>query len=231
MKITEIDEKINLLNIVILDFKKLYRKKISINIEDLNKNFITKINLYIQINLRRFSELLESISLNAQYKLKLPAILSARACLETVALFCAFKNEFESKIKHNQYDEVHRIIDKYIRITLDQEYLSGFESEEDKMFYKSTNILTLIKNKLGKIVPEAVTDYEYLSNKVHPNFEGVFGLYAFHYENHFIEFDSSFMEKRNNDEILKIIRISCKYGAIFCKYHDDIAILTKNTWS
>ena len=228
VQITEIKKSINLINKVISDLNELRRKDILIDQENLNKYSKTLINMYLQINLRRFIELLESISLNAQYKLKLPTILSTRALLETVALFCAFKNEFE-KINLKNHKQVQKLIDVYIRKTRNPEYLDIF-TLEDQALYKSTNIQTLIEKKLVKIIPEAMQDYEYLSNKSHPNFEGFFNLYAFHNENNgLIEFQSPSIKKRSNDEVLMTIRISAKYGKIFCELHDSIAALTENT--
>jgi hypothetical protein len=220
----EIQKSINLINKVISDLKKLRRKDILID-----PDFIeTLINMYLQINLRRMIELLESISVNVKNKLKLPSMLSARAILETVAIFAAFKNEFE-KVNLENYDQVQRLIDVYVRKTRNTEYLEIFTLEDQK-HYRSTNIQTLIEKKLNSINLDALKDYEILSNKCHPNFEGFFNLYAFGNENNgLIEFQSSSITERSNNEISLAIEITAKYGGIFCSLHDDISYLTNKS--
>jgi hypothetical protein len=217
----EIQKSINLINKVISHLKKLRRKDILID-----PNFIeTLINMYLQINLRRMIELLESISINARNKLKLPSILSARAILETVAIFAAFKNEFE-KVNLGDYEQLQKLIDVYVRKTRNPEYLEFFTLEDQK-HYSSTNIQTLIEKKLNVINSDALDDYNMLSNKSHPNFEGFFNLYAFGNENNgLIEFRSTSIVERSNNELLEAIKITGKYGGIFCDLHDNIAHLT-----
>jgi len=57
-----------------------------------------------------------------------------------------------------------------------------------------------------------------------PHFEGVFNLYAFFNErNNLIEFQSSEISERSNDEILEAIKITAKYAKTFCELHDNVA--------
>lgn len=137
----------------------------------------SRIILYQQIHLRRVLELLKGISICAEQHLALPTILAARAFLETVAVFTAFHDDLEKAIKAKDFSQAYNIVAKYIQMTRDESLLNTLSEKKHKS-HTATNICTHIEKKLAKHNPAAKDTYDRLSGKCHPNYEGLFGLYA-----------------------------------------------------
>lgn len=163
----------------------------------------SRISLYSQLNIRRTLELLKSISICAEHHLVLPIILSARAFLETIAAFNAFHVEFEKAIKEKNFAEAYIVLSKHIRQTRNDVYLkhlqkNSLETKEEWRSYEAKNIITNIE-KLNKINAEAKKSYDVFSERCHPNFDGLFGLYAVVDSDNMIYFENS---ERQLNEIL-----------------------------
>lgn len=164
----------------------------------------SRLILYEQLHIKRVLELLKGISICAEHHLALPTILSARALLETVAVFTGFYSDFEKDLKNKDFDKAFDVISRYLRMTKD-EYLKNSLPEEAREGLDAVNVLTQI-NKLNKFNPQAIKSYENLSEKCHPNYGGLFQLYAaLNEENNVISFAET--EKHLNEILNAMIEI------------------------
>jgi len=171
-----------------------------VNIE--SSSLRIQVNLYLHVHCRRMLESVNGTVICAQNRLVLPTILSARALLETLAVFSNFYNEFIAAMKkamEDTEDELCNFLDDFTpaeavtfkhlhKISWLEKYFqkNPLEKKEGWEDYQAERITNHIKNltaELEKIQPEAEKFnaekiYAELSEICHPNYAGLLGLYT-----------------------------------------------------
>jgi hypothetical protein len=92
-------------------------------------------------------------------------ILLTRAVIESTAFIWRLKEILEDRRKYSP-DELHSELEKM---------MMGWKDDPD--FLKSVNVLTMI-NHMDRQFPGVRARYDELSETAHPNWNGVFGLFA-----------------------------------------------------
>jgi hypothetical protein len=101
----------------------------------------------------------------------LVAFACARAIYETVACVVDFCDTLTTKLAQGNFEDTAKFLHNRHFSARMERFVSNVEGFENK----SVNILTLI-DKLGKNLPGLKEDYEFLSERTHPN-----GLGSLHY--------------------------------------------------
>ncbi|MGY4370563.1 hypothetical protein ACVW1A_006628 [Bradyrhizobium sp. LB1.3] len=130
-----------------------------------------KIETFAEAVLYRIVALAEGTAHSWNAAMPLPAFLSIRALVETVALLVDFQIRVSQLLEARDLKGLDELTMNRIFSSRDEEWLKQFPE------FKTVNVLTHIE-KLDKLLPGALNHYNRLSERCHPNSLGHHQMYT-----------------------------------------------------
>lgn len=131
---------------------------------------------YIQVNLWRMVDLLDSMVFLMRQKRGLPSLIVGRSFFETVSDFSFFSQRCCRIIDKTKRQDICETVHQFTKSEMFKTRKNSILTELGEQ-YRATNINTRL-NKFAKIYPPAVTVYEGLCEYAHPNSPGTRTWYA-----------------------------------------------------
>ena len=161
------------------------RQTISVSGHLARSKIAWKIETFAEAVLYRLVALAEGTALSWNAAIPLPAFLSTRAIVETIALLVDFEARVGKLLEAEDLQGLDELTMNRIFSSRDEGWLQGAPE------FKSVNVMTHIE-KLDKQLPGALGHYNRLSERCHPNFLGHHQMFtSTNYDNGTVTYDPS----------------------------------------
>lgn len=155
-------ETIDMLNATCARLNEMRALEINISGPFLRSKIAWKLATYQHGLLHRVIALMDGVALAWNDRATLPAMLSARALMETFALFCALDTDLARHLAAEDIGRLDALAQNGNFATRDEELLEGH------LETRATNILTFIA-RYDRRVPGFRAHYDRMSERCHPN--------------------------------------------------------------